>query len=400
MSKYNILRDDENQPEKPKPVKSEPDKVQPQEESSVPNEESLFDSSSTSPESEPKQTPGDDYFSDELFPVSPEQDKEKELEAQTEESAGSEIPVENEDQGFVSEPAPEEPGPMTYEETAESEYPIAKKEPERQALFDYEEDDKQEGLNYKPIFIGGGIVVTVVALFFIISNVFFADSEEEVPEQTVETAEQKLIREQNERKQKFLSDINRNTAQNLSSIYQLASLDQPKVKYSSVLLYGNTLNLEIFVPDREVMAKYNRKIKDDRNVEKYTIETVEQRRGSKGGFFALYGINLKKQAGTSMQAASNPVRVTPDTWSGTMVSKSGMTVNSKRSITSRQENLFRVSRVEYDLRGSIENSLSLINQLATTNVNVAIHKLTLLPTDQRNMSTSSYMLKLIVDFYL
>lgn len=396
MSKYNILRDDENQSSNREPAKTE----QPLD-GAVAKEEPLFDSSPVStPVSELKQTPGEDYFSDELFPVSPDSETENVFEKKEEELVPSDMPVEVNDQDFMTEPIIDDQAPIVYDETAESEFPLAEKRTESQPLFEYEEDDKQEGLNYKPIVIGGGIIIAITAIYFIVSSLFFGESKEEVPEQVVESAQEKLLREQDVRKQSFLSDINRNMSQNLQSIFQLASLDQPKVKYSSILLYENSLNLEVFVPDREVLAKYNLKVKEDRNIEKYNIETVDQRRGSNGGFFALYGITLKKSAGSSSQGSSNPVEITPDTWSNAIVSKSGMTVNSKRSISDRQENLFRVSRIEYDLRGSIKNSLSLINQLATTNTNIAIHKLTLLPTDQRNMSPSSYMLKLIIDFYL
>ncbi len=395
MSKYNILRDDESQEEKKEPV----DKKQLQKDP-VSNDEAIFESPQVPPVSETKQTPGEEYFSDELFPVGEEPEAENVFEEKADPEESSQRLEKSEDQSYVVSPVSEPEAPLTNEETAESEYPLAEKKAGSQPLFAYEQDDKQEGMNYKPIFIGGGIVVAVIAIFFIVSNLFFGEGEEKPAEQKVESAEEKLKSEQEERKQNFLADINRNTSHNLKSIYLLASLDQPKVKYSSILLFGNSLDLEVFVPDRGVLAKYNLKVKDDQNIENYTIETVDQRPGSKGGLFALYDINLKKMAVSSSRASSSPVRVTPDNWQETVVQKSGMTVNSQRTISSRQENLFRVSRIEYDLRGSIQNSLSLINQLANTNLNIAVHKLILLPTDQRNMSTSSYMLKLIIDFYL
>lgn len=394
MSKYNILRDEENQPDKKAPVENEKKM-----ENALPIEEAMFESPTVPPASDTKQTPGDNYFSDELFPVSSDQETEHIFEEKPDQKEHLASITDSATQDFAPAPSSED-APLIYEETAESEYPLAEKKTETQPLFDYEVDDKQEGLNYKPILIGVAIVIAVAAIFFIVSNLFFGESEEMVPEQTVESAEERLKREQEERKQSFLTEINRNTNQNLKNIYQLASLDQDNVKYSSILLYGNSLNLEIFVPDRSVLAKYNLRIKSDKNIEQYTIESVDQRRGSKGGLFALYGINLKKMASSPSPVSANPVNVTPDTWASSVVAKSGMTVSSQRSISNRQENLFRVSRIEYDIRGSIENSLKLINQLATTNMNMAIHKLTLLPTDQRNMSTSSYMLKLIIDFYL
>jgi len=391
MPKYNILRDDENQAEKEEPVEKKQVQKDP-----ILKDEPVLEAPQTPPVSETKQTPGEEYFSDELFPAG-EEPGEKITDS---EEPFQEID-ESKDQSFVAPPVSESEAPLTYEETAESEYPLAEKKVESQPLFAYEEDDKQEGLNYKPILIGGAIVVAVIAIFFIVSNLFFGEGEEKSGEQTaVESAEEKLKREQEERKENFLTEINRNTSHKLKNIYLLANMDQQKVKYSSILLFGNSLGIEVFVPDRAVLAKYNLKVKDDQNIEKYTIEKVDQRSGSKGGLLALYDINLKKISTSSSQVSSSSVQVTPDNWTGTVIQKSGMTVNSQRAISNRQENLFRVNRVEYDLRGSIENSLSLINQLANSNMNIAVHKLILLPTDQRNMSTSSYMLKLIIDFYL
>jgi hypothetical protein len=394
MSKYNILHDEEGM-EKKEPT----DSAQKQNQSDS-NQEATFEPPLQPTASETKQTPGDEYFSDELFPVNSQADIDTDSPKKQETEENPENLNELNDQGFVAEPELNSGGNINYEETAESEYPLAEKKNENQPLFEYEEDEKQEGLNYKPILIGGVIVVAIIALYFIISSIFFGEKETEVTQQPTETAQQKLAREQDERKQNFLVEKNHGSNYNLKSIHQLASYNQTGLKYSSILLYGNSLNLEVFVPDREVLAKYNLKVKNDKNVETYDIEKVSQRRGSKGGLLALYNINLKKNPPGSSQVRGNPVKVTPETWSNQVVVKAGMRISSSRSISSRQENLFRVSRIEYDLRGSIDNSLSLINQLASSNMNIFVHKLTLMPTDQQSMSNSSYVLKLIIDFYL
>ncbi len=130
------------------------------------------------------------------------------------------------------------------------------------------------------------------------------------------------------------------------------------------------------------------------------METVVNRPGSQGGLFALYDVNLK-QIETAQSAISQKVNIiSPSSWATTVQQQAGLNVYSQRQISSRSENLFTINRNEYELRGSLTNCLSLINSFASSNQNISVHKLSLLPKDQQKMSTSSYVLKLVVDFYL
>ena len=341
-----------------------------------------------------KHTPDDDFFTDEIFPSSPPARPEAEVE--------DEDPFQMEGEVELSAPAARETGTMTgYEETGVGEYPARVDSSQKQSLYEYEEDYKQDGLNYKPILIGIGAVAALVVIFFLISNLFLSDSAEVIPEQqAVESAADKLEREQAERKTNFLADINKNRRVKLSGVNYITGLEQKNVKYSSILLYGNSLDFEIFVPNRDVLAKYNIKIKDSRQIEKYKIEKVDFRPGTNGGLLALYNITIRSE-GITATSESTPIKtVTPEAWAGTVLQQAGATVKGQRTVSSRQENLFRVNRIEYELRGSMQNFFALIGSLASSNYNISIHKLTLLPTDQRKISPSSYVLRLIVDFYL
>ncbi len=253
-------------------------------------------------------------------------------------------------------------------------------------------------MNYKPILIGITTIAAIVILYFVVSNVFFSESEV-AEEQVVETAAEKLQREQAERKQNFLANVNKLTNHRMKAINLLNGLKNDNVRYSSILLYGNSLDLEIFAPDRDALAKFNQKIKNNNRIKEFKIESVHNRPGSEGGLFALYDIDLKKIV-TTAGTSRNIISISPASWSSTAPKQAGLSINSQRQVSTRNENLFKVNRYEYELEGSFKNCVALINQLATASQNIEIRKLALLPTDQRKMSTSSYLIKLVIDFYI
>lgn len=383
MAKYNILREDDELSKK----MEDKEKVENTEEQR--NNEDETAEFSPGPASDRKRTPGEEFFTDDIFsaieadkagPVTDTTDREEGMPQSSEETVAPEMDFPSED------------------EVVEAEYSPAQEKKER-PIYDYGDDYKQEGINYKPIIIGVSIVTALVIIFFAVSNLFFGEDTGE-SEEKIETAAEKLQREEEERKQNFLAEISKATNQRLGAIHLLTGLDKENVKYSSVLLYGNSLDLEVFAPNREALAKFNLKIKDNPRIKEYKIETVVNRPGSQGGLFALYDVNLK-QFETAQTAISQKVSIiSPSSWVTTVQQQAGLNVYSQRQISGRSENLFKINRNEYELRGSLNNCLSLINSLASSNQNISVHKLSLLPKDQQKMSTSSYVLKLVVDFYL
>ena len=247
MAKYNILsQSDDIEDKKEKAPQKE---IHEQQESK----------STSSPVLSDKQTPDEDFFAEEVFPSSPKTTTEPAQEGP--ENLFESDESQTDDNALNVPPAPESDVIGDLEETGVGEYPASTPRSDSQPLFAYEEDEKQEGLNYKPILIGIGAVAVVVVLFFLISNLFFSGTEEEVPVQQAETPAQKLEREQAERKQNFLAEINKSRQKKLEGVTYLTGLEQNNVKFSSILLYGNTLDFEVFVPNRDVLAKYNIKIK-------------------------------------------------------------------------------------------------------------------------------------------
>ncbi len=405
MAKYNILKDNDEflkkkvEEEKPEIIDSSKEDLDEIESPTTPEPET----EDVEKEQEPL---GDDIFSDDIFSTMESERKPSAIEdqpiseeAQEKSEEFSEIVDESASEKEADEFQIEGANNVQVEETAESEYPLSYEKQDRQSLLE-EIDETQEGINYKPIFIGIGAVLAVIIVFFLVSNIFFGDEADEDESQKVETAEERMQREQSERKQNFLSTLNKTTGHKMGSIHLLAGLGVNNIKYSSILLYGNTLDLEVFARDREALANFNLKIKNNQKIKEYRIESVNNRPGSEGGLFALYDININEIETALTSLSTQTTSLSPTAWANSAPNQAGLTIKSQRQISNRTENLFKISRKEYDLRGSLKNCLSLINSLAASNQNLTIHKLSLLPTDQRVMSPSSYILKLVIDFYL
>jgi hypothetical protein len=395
MAKYNILREDEES-SKEKNKKEKPEDTQ--EQKTNDDETAEF---SPGPKNNARRTPGEEFFTDDIFsaieadkstPAADTFEKEEIDISSPEEAAISEMdfPSEDEPEKFGDEeelPAPQQP-----------DYTPAKQSTER-PIYDYEDDYKQEGINYKPILIGSGIVAAIVVIYFVVSSLFFGNDVTE-PETKVETAAEKLQREQEEQKQYFLAEISKNTNHKLSVVNLLSDLDKENVKYSSILLYDNSLDLEVFAKNRATLAKFNLKFKDNPRIKEYKMETVVNRPGSEGGLFALYDIDLQKIDAGQSTKSQNVKIISPSSWATTVQQQAGLTIHSERKISDRNENLFTINRKEYELRGSFNNCLSLIKSFASSTQNIAVHKLSLLPMNQQKMSSSSYVMKLVVDFYM
>jgi hypothetical protein len=393
MAKYNILREEEGSSKKPDDKKSVDNNGLSK------NNEDETAEFSPGPQHDTR-TPGEEFFTDDIFSAI-EADKDKSSSETFGQEDDKDLLTEVNNKPEIDFPSEQEPEKFEFseEKEAQTDFPSVKEKTER-PIYDYEDDYKQEGLNYKPILIGVGIVAAAVIIFFVVSNVFFGDNDVNVPEENIETAAEKLEREQGEKKQDFLAQINKTTNQRLNAVNLLTSLDNENVKYSSILLYDNSLNMEVFATNREALAKFNLKIKDNPTIKEYKIEAVVNRPGTQGGLFALYDIDLSKIQVSESSIAQNATIISPATWEASVQKQAGLNIQTRRKISSRSEDLFTVNRNEYELRGSFNNCLSLLNSFASSHQNISVHKLSLLPMNQQKMSTSSYILKLVVDYYL
>lgn len=392
MAKYNILREDDDL----STGKEDKEKLEDTRGQRVNEDETA--EFSPGPANNGERTPGEEFFTDDIFSAIEADKAEPSIEVQENED----LDISTDDTALHEMDFPSEEEPDTFsaaeKSVAQPDYTPAPESTER-PVYDYEDDYKQEGINYKPILIGVGIVAALVIIYFAVSSLFFGDDVSE-PDVKVETAAEKLQREQEEKKLNFLTGISKTTNQRLGAVYLLTDLDKENVKYSSILLYGNSLDLEVFANDRAALAKFNLKIKDNPSIREYKMESVVNRPGSQGGLFALYDIDLAQIDAGQSAISQKVTMMSPSSWTTAVQQQAGLTVYSERKVSSRSENLFTINRNEYELRGSLNNCLSLINSLASSTQNISVHKLSLLPMNQQKMSASSYVLKLIVDYYM
>jgi hypothetical protein len=257
---------------------------------------------------------------------------------------------------------------------------------------------KMPGSNFKPLLLGIGVVALMAIIAFLVWKIFFSTKAEVPPP---ETAEQKLKREMQIRKNNFLNSINADTHTRLGYLVQLINLKPAKVSYSGLYVYDENLACEVFTTSRTDLADLNSKLKNSSAFSNFNLETVDKRPGSRGGFFALY--DIKTAGGTSLAAVRSDsvfISRSPQDWITDFAQKNGLTVDLQRQVSMRQEELFSIIRYEYKLKGPEPNCQAIISELASANTNISIHKLTLLPTNQRDLAKAPYQLHLILDFYM
>ena len=252
--------------------------------------------------------------------------------------------------------------------------------------------------NYKPLIIGLSIFAAVAVILLLVWKLFLAGKHEAVP--PPETAEQKLKREMLLRKNNILNTVNATTNSQLGPLVQLINSKPAKVHCTGLYVFDQSLACEVFTTNRTDLAEFNLLLNRSSSFSNFNLQTVDMRPGSRGGLFALYDIK------TTGNTATNPVGLdtvhissTPQDWI-TTAQRNGLSVEMQRQVSSRQEELFNIVRYEYKLKGPDTNCQSLIAGLLTAKNNIGIHKLTLLPTNQRDLAKSPYQLHLILDFYM
>ncbi len=287
------------------------------------------------------------------------------------------------------------PPPMTtngpHQESTPPVQPI-----QQDVLF---QDEKQPGINFKPVKWIIAAVVAVILIYLAIDNFILSDGTEEPAEQ-IETPEERMARERETQKQNLLATMNQEKQTRMQYLSNLLNIKPADVKYSSFLLYANSLSFEAFAKDRSGLAKLNMQLKASPALAGYVLETAANRPGTRGGVFALY-VYQSLQSGSS-KAPSQEKIPTMDgkTWLNQNIQKFGMQVAGQRQVSSNREQLFNVIRQEYILKGSEEACFGLLKSMAGIPANYAIHKLVLVPVDQRNIMKSNYQLTLVMDFYL
>jgi len=322
------------------------------------------------------------------------------------ESSIEDIPLdkdEGEEDTLIEEP----PYPESSEEDQsydsirqELEEETVEEEQEKPLIEDYE-DEKQEGINYKPFIIGMIVVVLLIVAFIVLYNLFWSGEGEQAAEQTQEEVqkEPKLTPEELKRQQ-FFNSVYAQTKNRMGLVSKFLSSLNQKNKLSSFLIYGNDFMFEVFSPDREQLAKYNLDVRDRFAGVKVTLDNTSIRPGKNGGVFGLF--RVKETASSGGAEVSSPFTSAGETgnWIKSLAANHNLSLGKIRNKMAGQQDAFSVYEIEADMSGTFDNCNSFIQAIANSGKNISIHKLILNAGDQRKFKLSKYQLKLILKVYI
>ena len=223
MAKYNLLEDDDifdEEDDFSKPEKSVDEKT---------------DNIDITIDDELLETDVDDLKTDDELPTGVEESTSDEYNTEQEVSITEEA-AEPEFQEYEPEisSAPEEP-----QQTEE-------KEPEKPYLTDDYEDEKQAGINYKPIILGAVILLVLFGAYFLIDKFFLSETDKGADQQTqqpVKTPEQIRQEQEAAKKKQFLSQLAGQTQLDINSINSVVQNVKSAAKISSILLLNITCSL-------------------------------------------------------------------------------------------------------------------------------------------------------------
>ena len=266
--------------------------------------------------------------------------------------------------------------------------------------YDYE-DSKIQGINWKPLLIWTTVFIAIVAIVFFAYTWFFTNGEETVvAEQKPTVSPQEQMRlDQEKKKIAFVKNIVSDKKSKLNNFSNLSNLKTSGVTYSSVLLYDNSFNFEIFGQSRDDIAKYNQNLKKNNYDDNFKILSVDTRPGSNGGVFALYSVAASAGGGAVSQSdpkIDNNIQNTIQN----LVSTNSLKLITDRIITRKKVDQFEMTRKELKCNGTEANCINFLNDLNSSNNNFNIHKISLIPTNQKNIKSSKYNLLIIIDFYV
>ncbi|KAA3609852.1 MAG: hypothetical protein D8M58_08590 [Calditrichaeota bacterium] len=306
------------------------------------------------------------------------------------------------------EVAPPEPEPVVQELEPEIETEIKQPELEEEKPFltDDFEDDKQSGINYKPIVIGGIIVIFLLLGYVALDTWVFtgSDSAEEVePTDTqAKTPEQIAQEQQAERKAKFLSQVAGKTSSDISAVNSAIQNAQSSAKLSSVLLYGESFMFQVFGSDRSEIARVNMGLKENMASNNFTVISSQSRPGSNGGVFGIFKGTLSSSGAASSKNVQQNFNTINDleSWINNTTASSGLKVKSLDSKYVKEESDFRKFEVETTITGSIDACNAFLKKMSSDVGQLQIHKLNLNAIDQKTFQSQKYQLKLILEVFV
>jgi len=271
---------------------------------------------------------------------------------------------------------------------------------EEKPLIDDYEDEKQEGVNYKPFIIGMVVVVLLIIAFIVLYKFFWSGEGEQAAEQKQEEVQQPKLSPEELRKQQFYNSVYTQTKNRLSLVSNFLSSLNKNAKLSSFLIYGDDFMFEVFSPNREQLAKYNLDVRDRFAGVKVTLDNTSIRPGKNGGVFGLF--RVKETSSSSGATVNNPFTSAgeAENWLSSLAANHKLKIGKTKNRPAGSQDTFSVYEIETDMNGTFEKCNTFIKSIANSGKNISIHKLILNAGDQRYFKPSKYQLKLILKVYI
>lgn len=293
-----------------------------------------------------------------------------------------------------------ERGPEGYDEEPHFE-PAQENEAQEEKpkyIVDDYEDDKQEGLNYKPIIkIAVGVLI-LIGIYFIL-DIFVLSEQDEIAEEAPAKTEEQLRQEREEaRRSEFISVISGKLNTDVQNVSSVVDDVIGSANLSSILFYGNSFLCEVFGTSRDAIAKVNIAFK--KSGKPFEVISSQTRPGSKGGVLSLYKLEVPA---TSAKGQSNIKFIDVaafENWFQSSASSGGLKVISISNKALANDESFNKYQVEATINGSIQECNNFLKKLAAEGNQAAIHKLNLMAMDQRTFKISNYQLKLILELFV
>lgn len=297
--------------------------------------------------------------------------------------------------------------------------PVEEEKPAPKPIPDLEiEDEKQEGISYKPIVKGLAVILLLILVYAGVDYFFLSDgtstpesaqvaeqkenaasgTEEAQKKSAAEIAKEKKVKE----KQAYLKTVSSENRARIASVEQVVSATGKSARLSSVLLYDNSMTFEVFAKNRDDLAKYNINLK--RSGSPFKIISSSARPGQNGGILGVFKAEKTPQSSGGQAAGTgktfNSVKEL-ESWLSGQAKSAGLRVFKLKSRTDSGGNtaLFKAYRVEAELSGSLAASKKLLSALKNTS-QVKIYKLVETAKDQQNFSGNRYRIQLILQAFI
>lgn len=304
------------------------------------------------------------------------------------------------------EPAQEEYAEEEYEEEQYEQEGYVEEEPEEKSYLDDYEDDKQEGVNYRPFVIGAAIIIGVaVVVFALYQFVFKGDGEEvagaDTKTEQVQTQTAQPSPEQIKRDRQY-AEVAARTAVNLNTASSVASNASNNTKLSSVLIYGDEFLVEMFSNNRENLAKFNIDLRDKLNAAKVNLISTNERPGENGGVFGVFEIEKSASAGSGSGKINSPFKSKEEAknWLTSLAASNQVKVQKIGFGSTAKKDIFTVSEIVANFSGSYDSCSKMVRAIGSSSKNIEIHKLNFTASDLRGFSKGKYQLKIILKVYV